>query len=420
MLPASTSVERQIISFQNDPTYLTGIGEAKSVADARGQAEKALVSRIQVSIGVTTNSSANYLENDRELKVSTEYSVQNKSFAGMFLRGLSYLEEHKNDESWTVLAYIERDSVASSFALRKSRIVSLTNTGSGAVERGSIGDGLKDLYQAWLLAQFYPDTVDLRAAGLGNSTNPKVALHDRINQILGKMEIKVDDCYRDDPLVMAPLRFNFDGKPVKDLTISYYGGQGTEFARVLDGKADLPLVTPPTMAEQKLLVTFEFAFETDLQTDPELSGLFDMFGAGDFQNIALVTIHFPWIKSDNPHETKPETVTSLISLPTTTATRNDTSESEPISVLKRLSVTADFLDVLGQYARLGVVRFGRKSDFGDGSGCHVAVIGEDRVEAFLYFDGINFHSPDTNLIEDLSKNYHGKRQVWIKELRASQ
>jgi len=412
--------DSRIESLRKNPRFITATGQNADIEAARHSAEKALVSQIQVAIGVTSNYTSTALEDNTELKLTTEFITRHQSYAGILFKGLGYIENFDKNQ-WSVFAYINRDSLAASYAYQKSKIIGLTSSGLAAINQGSLGEGLKYLHQAWLLSHFYPDTINFSALKSDLPSNPQVATAALINSCLARLEVTALDCYKDDPIIMAPLKFSLDGKPVKDLTISYYSGGGMEFARVLNGKADLPYNYQPFAPEQRLLVTIEFVFDSELKADQELAGLYEMFGSGDFSNIKTVTLRFPWIL---PEPAVPVNIAVMeeprapLAIPVIPGDAPSLSLSEPLFNLCRLSATPDFLEMLVQYSKLGNLAYGRQSDFGDGRDCYVAIFDDNQVIVFLLYDGVQYRTLDDRAsYTDLSTEFKGRRQVWIKETR---
>ncbi len=417
-LMARDSSSNRVETLRNNPQYLTASGEGVDLEAARHQAEKSLVSQIQVAIGVTSSYTSNAVEDNNELQLTTEFVTRHQSYAGMLLKGLGYIENQSKDR-WSVFAYIHRDSLAASYEYQKSKIMGLTSAGLDAVKRGSLGEGLKNLHQAWLLAHFYPNAIDFTDLQANLPANPKVAIDELISGYLARLEVTASDCYRDEPLVMAPLKLMLDGKPVQDQTISYYGGHGMEFARVLGGRADIPLSYQPISSQQRLLISIEYIFEQELKSDVELAGLYEMFGSGDFPNLKTVTLRFPWILTEPPEPavpTIPLKITSPVSTPLPPHQQNIETLSEPLAQLSAQRSTPEFLEMLVQYAKLGTLTYGRKSDFGNGIGSYVAVFDDAQIIAFLLFDGVQYRTlDDRGLYSNLTEEFRGRRQVWIKE-----
>ena len=418
LLMARDSGDSRIESLRKNPHYLSALGEGADLEAARRLAEKALVSQIQVAIGVTSSYTSNAVEDQNVLKLTTEFVTRHQSYAGMLFKGLSYIESQQKD-NWSVFAYIHRDSLSASYAYQKSKIVGLTSAGIEAVKRGGMGEGLKSLHQAWLLSHFYPDTISFSALPANLPANPQVATAELISGYLARLDVAASDCYRDDPLIMAPLRLSLDGSPVRDLTISYYGGHGMEFARVLNGRADLPLSSQPISSQQRLLITIEYIFETELKSDAELAGLYEMFGSGDFPNLKTITLRFPWILPEPSRPAAPLIPPTFVSILSTSEPASPLpirSLSEPLTILSSQHATPEFLVMLVQYSKLGALTYGRRSDFGDGIGCHVAVFDDNQIIAFLFFDGVQYRTlDDRGLYSELTDEFRGRRQVWIKE-----
>jgi len=419
LLSARDQSDPRVAKLRDNPRYLSASGTGADLDAARHSAEKALVSQIQVAIGVSSNYTSTAVEHNTDLHLDTEFITRHQSFAGMLLKGLGYIESPEKN-GYSVFAYIHRDSLAASYAYQKTRIVGLVSNGLDAVKRGSPGEGLKVFHQAWLLAHFYPDTINFEPLQKNLPQNPLAATESLIRNLRSSLDIKALDCYKDDDLIIAPLRCSIDGKPVKDLSISYYGGKGMEYARIKDGKADVPLEFTPIESRGALAVTIEYIFDAELKADPELAGLYEMFGTGDFQTRELVDLRYPWIM---PEPAKPP---AFVQIPTISPfgqpvkmvfqTQPTIPYSEPLEILRSQQGTTEFLDMLVQYSKLGNIEYGRKNDFGDGIGCHVAVFDDKQIIVFLRYDGVQYRSfDDKQIYSDLSTEFKGMRQVWIRE-----
>jgi len=416
-LVARDKSDPQLTAVRSDPAYLTATGNGSSVEQAREQAEKALASQIQIAVNVSSEHRSDYTEDNAGLQVNSEYVTRHRSYTGMLFKGLRYFES-QDGELWTVTTCIHRDSLARSFDFQKNRIISLVSAGLDAVRKGSVGDGLTNLHQAWLLAQFYPDTINLSRFDASLPPYPKVALAETIRSILGRIEISASDCYRDGPLTMAPLLFSFEAKPIQDLSISYYGGAGMEYARVRNGRTDIPIGGSPSSSEQRLLITIEFTDAPGIESDNELAGLFEIFGSGEFPNLKNVVLHFPWVGDSIKTTPVVAEFYAPVSKTDDVADTPDSTLAEPWREFSAQRTTDLFLDMLVQYAKLGVVSYGRRADFGDGAGCYVAVFDDREVAALLYFDGEQFRSLDRRTVyNDLASSFRGRRQVWIREVK---
>ena len=85
-------------------------------------------------------------------------------------------------------------------------------------------------------------------------------------------------------------------------------------------------------------------------------------------------------------------------------------------MLSHRQATAEFLDALEQYQKLGVLEYGIRDKFGNGRGCYVALADDKQVADILYFNGIEFHNiKNGETMSDLAGKYKGKRQIWFRE-----
>jgi hypothetical protein len=402
----------QMKAIREDTDYVSAIGEGDVVDVARRNAEIALTSQIQVSIGVSTSYDSRYLEDDDALKVVSDYTTQHRSFAGMYFKGLQYLSIQQ-EKNWLVMAYIHRDSLAASFKLRRNRILELTSSALTSVKSGNLSNGLYRLYEAWLLARIYPEPVDFSQIETGLPTHAQTALSSLIERTLTHIRVDPADCFLEDSVIIAPLSFVYEGDPVKDLSFSYYGGQGMEYGRVMNGRADIPLIQHPTSTPSRLLLDIDLSSEVESGSDPELAGLAQMANPDEFLTIIPVSLRLPWLKNSEENEDGSTSPPSVASEDNASPDFNEGAEA--IIILSGLRSTPEFLDMLTQFAKLGRLSYGRKGDYGDGRGCCVAVISEESVVAFLSFDGENYRSMDQRFVtQDLASDYKGKRQIWIK------
>ena len=179
-----------------------------------------------------------------------------------------------------------------------------------------------------------------------------------------------------------------------------------EYASVEDGLSDVPIYDKITSQSRKLTISFVYAYANEMTSDPEIAGLYNIFKDIEFRKIKNVSVTFPWFKHEGKSVEKAPSKDLMLPEPKT----------EALSVLKLRRETVEFLDVLEQYSKLGILRYGRKNEFEDTVGCYVAVANDKEVIEILYYDGLKFISTKSGMIySDLSKNFKGKRQIWIKE-----
>jgi len=392
--------------IKSDGSYVWGEGESRLREKALRMAEGELLRSIQVSITEATSSGERVKRGVEGTIFSTEFLQKQESFTSIHLVGLQrFVWKEKN--LYKALAHIDKESLKKSFEIRKGKIRGLFKTAEIAVENGSVGEALRNLYWGYLLSRSLPDTMHLGGGGsVRLSNNPQVALTGLINAVFNDIEVGAKEPYYDGLAVIIPLEFNIRGKQVRGLYFKYYSGIGMEYASVEDGLSDVPIYDKITSRSRILTISFEYAYSNEMTSDPEIAGLYTIFKDIEFRKIKNVSVSFPWFK----HEEKPDKKVppKELVLPE--------PKTEAISVLKLRRETADFLDVLEQYSKLGILRYGRKNEFEDIVGCYVAVANDKKVIEILYYDGQEFISMQSGMTySDLSKNFKGKRQIWIKE-----
>lgn len=386
-------------------SYIWGEGESKLREKALRMAEGELLRSIQVSISEATASGESVKSGVEGTIFSSEFLQKQESFTSIHLLGLQRFI-WKEKKLYKALAYIDKESLKKSFEIRKGKIRGFFKTAEIAVENGSVGEALRNLYWGYLLSRSLPDTMHLGGGSVRLSNNPQVALTGLINTVINDIDIRANKPYYDGLAVIIPLEFNIRGKKVRGLYFKYYSGIGMEYASVEDGLSDVPIYDKITSPNRKLTISFEYAYANEMTSDPEIAGLYNIFKDIEFRKIKNVSVTFPWFKHEGKSVEKDLSEELMLPEPKT----------EALSVLKLRRETANFLDVLEQYSKLGILRYGRKNEFEDAAGCYVAVATDREVMEIFYYNGQEFISLKSGMIySDLSKNFKGKRQIWIKE-----
>ena len=368
-------------------------------------AEGELLRSIQVSITETSASGESVKIGVEGTIFSSEFLQKQESFTSIHLLGLQKLLWREKN-LYKALAYIDKESLQKSFEIRKGKIRGFFKMAEIAVENGSVGEALRNLYWGYLLSRSLPDTMHLGDGSVRLSNNPQVALTGLINAVINDIDVKANEPYYDGLAVIIPLEFNIRGEQVRDLYFQYYSGIGMEYASIEDGFSDVPIYDKITSQSRMRTISFEYAYANEMSSDPEIAGLYNIFKDIEFRKIKNVSVTFPWFKHEGKSDEKALSKELMLPEPKT----------EALSVLKLRRETADFLDVLEQYSKLGILRYGRKNEFEDIVGCYVAVVNDNEVIEILYYDGQEFINIKSGMTySDLSKNFKGKRQIWIKE-----
>jgi|GEM_PF-2510033 len=385
--------------IKSDPHYVWGEAEAAKREKARHQAEYNLMTKIQVSMNISiTDIQSEHMD-------STE--IVQKMYTGMTLRGLQRIYKKQNPK-WDVLAYIHEDSLKASFHSRRKKILSYVATGYTLLEQDKIGDALRNFYWAYLLMRAYPyDLTGQGIPGIENKIHLQVLLQNIINRILQTISVQAEKCYKEGNVAIAPLRFIYKEQPIRHLNFVYYSGQGNEYVPLDatdNGSIDIPLYDTPTSRIRKLTLIVEYAYKSEMENDDSIKQLNDIFTSTSFNNLKNVTLVFPWIPP--PAEAKKESPPSPI-----------VPKTEALEVLygNRYD-TNRFLEVLEQYKKLGILKYGQRKKFGTGKGCYVAVANNSSVADILYFNGKEYiEVKSNNKYKNLHNTFSGKRVIWIRE-----
>jgi hypothetical protein len=434
-LGAMETAENRIDRIKSDPDMVWAEREANEFDEATRLAEKELIRKIQVSITVSSETEKCETGGSLSSVVNEQFIDRHQTFASLYLKGLDHIES-RSGKHCTVLAFIHRDSLAQSFELRKHKIRGFVNGGMAEAGKGHPGEALRNLYWGYLLALTYPDTIHLGLTADEGGLNAQVLLYNLLTNYLDQIRVAADDCYMDGQTAVAPLHFVWGETPVDGLNFTYYSGLGMEYALVVNGRTDIPLYDQPVSPSRKLVISIEYEYAPLLNTDPEIAALHEMFAERTFTNYRSIDLHFPWLVKGAvvSEKTPEEKVTDLpppaISPPFPKEGQRGFSQStyqdstpdletrqrtEAIDVLRDCKETSQFLDLLDQYDKLGILSFGRKNDFQDGKGCYVAVINENRVEELLFYDGSVYRNlKDDSTFTDLAAAFKGKKQLWIK------
>lgn len=414
----------KIDKIKSDNSYIWGEGEAEDRNESQKMAESDLLSKIQISINVATFSEQSERETQEGTTFVDDFQKKHKSFTGLYLKGLDRIVT-KTKKQWYVLTFIHKDDLKESFQLRKEKIKGYVISGKNSASQGRIGDALRNYYWGYLLALTYPDTIMFPSIKDKESNNPQVAITNLIKELIGEIDIVADICYQDGNIVMAPLNFRYKEIPIKDISFNYYSGMGTDYGLVEEGYTEIPLYDKPSSSTRKLTLKIEYVYENEMTTDQEILNLYDIFKENKFSALKSINISFPWIKSipkpvaRKKISTNIEDLTKIepFKIPNNIEVYKIITKTEAIEVLKKRTEIRDFFDVLVQYKKLGIIDFGRRSDFGNGEDCFVAIADENSVVEILYYNGTSFVNTNTNdTFLDLAQKFRGKRQIWIKEM----
>ena len=425
---AENSDKTRIIRIKSNSIYYWAIAEAENREEALQRADRELAEQIG---GVALISKTDWYQQSKIMGNKNEYisdfKDQIKTFTGIYLKGLMHITV-KEQEIWSALSYIHKDSLAVSFQLRKKKIREFHQQAISAAEKGRVGESLRNLYWGFLLSLAFPDTLHLPLHEGKISEIPKVAINCLLNATMEDIEISAGECYQDGPTIIAPLRVTFRGKQVSELSFQYYsGGEGMDWGLFEDGIAEIPFYDEPSSPTRRLSIKIEYTYDNDMRTDEEIAGLFEIFKESRIDNRKNVTLYFPWIeeveldkitvipivKEEKPFPIDEE---DEYLLPVVENMDADTLFLEALELFCELNEVSQLQDYINQYVKLGVLSIGRPEDFGNGVGCYIAIVDGPKLLEILYYNGANYKGLKTGLVYSvLERSFSGKGQLWFRD-----
>ncbi|MEA1981288.1 MAG: hypothetical protein U9N54_09980, partial [candidate division Zixibacteria bacterium] len=320
------------------------------------------------------------------------------------------------------LSYINNEDLKKSFDKRKNQILDYVKLGISAEKDGRIGDALKNYYWGYLLSYTYPDTIHLKFNDV-ISYEPLIALSDRINQVIQNISIKSDTVYQDGDVVVAELIFKYENQPINGLVFSYYSGIGMDYGQVWEGKAVLPIYDEPTISERSLALMIEYYSESEMGENSELAHLHKIYFERVNSNSIETLLKFPWLKKNKPIEKPSERITIPQDSIKTPILEKKPKVEYPsyMKVLSRLTDVEDFLRIIAQYEELGQIQFGKKENLTELGDRYVAIFDEAKVWGIYKFENdIYTEITSGQIIDNISIEFKGKRQIWIKDINQNE
>jgi hypothetical protein len=413
--------------IKGDPAYIWGEGEHQYAEEAKKLALQALLNKIQVSIVSKIDETYKEQLTETGATFTQDFLRTHKSYSGLYLKGLDYIS-YQDRKLWKSLAFIQRDSLATSFELRKAKIIGYVQSGLSAANHGYAGECLRNYFWGYLLAKTYPDTIRLPAPIGDLSPVPAVALTNALNSALQDLQFRAGSSYIDGDVVIAPLTSTFRKKPTLGISFNYYNGIGTQWDFVDDGATRLTLYFQPTSSEQKITLNINYAYDTQMGFDPEIQEIYDIFKEEvEFKNMKNVDLYFPFVKQEAgmtaqnepaPDEISPPAPVRVYEPPKIDIAEPSRSKdfNNILMTLNEQSNSADFLEVLDQYRKLGYIKYGKKEDFPDSKG-YIAVVDEKITYSILYCNGAKYIDICSGKVWEDLQTFKGKRQVWFVGLK---
>lgn len=282
--------------------YVTGMGHASTIEEAKDRSVADLVSNISVNV----ESGFEYIGN----KTDTDGKPEETSNVSMLLRTYSNIQNLANvrqfppvrekDGSYTVTSYISRKDLDELFEKRKNKILEYLSSAIWYENQNYIGSAIHNYYWALMLLRTYPDgdalyTGDLRVSqgySMLSDSNPKRQMLDdfvrevgageclllwiprKIQQMAGLVDWSVDDITEEDGIKFLTISVRYQDAPVRDFCYTYYDGQMLTPAReISNAKGQGTIELYDGYSEKKVRLTIDYAGVTEANHDNELAAV---------------------------------------------------------------------------------------------------------------------------------------------------
>jgi hypothetical protein len=390
------TIEEEMI--RRSPRYIWGEGINQDKNKAIEEADFDLISKIQVDISVSFKRRIEESKNGL-LDVTSE---EKNRFTGLYIYGLERLY-FKTEKEHRVFSYILKDSLEKSFERKKGKILDIIKSAQIAESEFRIGETLRNFYWAFLLTHTYPYMLSLDSTNI--SIDPLIYISGQIRRVIDDINVQALNCRSQGPVIIAPLKFSYQGKSVKSLQFSYCTGQGANCGFVQDSNIEeIELYEKPRAPTMPLALTIEYAYSNEMRLDNEIKCLYNVFKEKTFEAIKSVRLNFPWLDKEIPvkeEKIKPEKWPRVVNVIASCETRKELFQAlRGYLRNNKISVATRWEDLVGPGEKVYCVLFDEKS-----------------AVATLCFSGSNFKDVKSfKEIPDL-REYSGKKIAWFKEVK---
>jgi len=241
--------------------YLYGRGEAKDFDQADKNAIKDLVSQISVQVKSSfTDILTEENGNVDEFSQSVVETYSNTSLQA----ALREVDTASKPGKTIIYRYIAKTDLSKLFTARERKIKEYAQNGFAAEQDLRIGDALRNYYWSLALLRSHPDhnkiSCSLETEGKDCLLISK--LPDAINRILANLTIELKDIDRldDEKVFLLKLNILYQDKPVQNLDISYYRGDGwSANIGCKDGLSAIELSGAESPKQIRLRVEYRFS-----------------------------------------------------------------------------------------------------------------------------------------------------------------
>jgi hypothetical protein len=382
-------------------SFYQGVGTGATLELAREAALRAMSEQIEVF--VTSTFEGWKRETKGEFDQSTAIRTVTRSM--VTLRDVTETVERLRDGTYRVTASVSRSSVAEVFARRRDQALDHLRIAdrSLAATPADIAGALRHYYRAFLLASLTPEPV------VYDSVSALASIPRRMRNIVQNIRFERVERLPDDLMVWNAV-LSYDGKPVGDLDVEYYDGNGQTLLRAQDSRLLITLYFQEAgRRSREILFSVEYRYADELDV---LLAMADSLKSGVlFDNGFVVQIgseqtsstsQSPSIKPPFPdHRSRITDHQSSVTIP------------PPIeSLLKAGSSWETFRATLADLVRRGEAVAGQRTDFDTLEGLYGAVV--DRTGLVMLVKVVNGVYIDVTSRREVDLNQHAdKRVTWI-------
>jgi len=290
-LPALASPPPAVERIKQSPDHRYGIGCADDPDNARQAALNTLVQSVRVH--VVTHSRSRVEDHGDEVTSQFERTVQSNS--SMPIHGLRSLAWRDGDQH-CAMAYVRHDSLAAGFERSEAQMHNLIRDAGFARETGRLGDALRNLFWAYLLAGSLLESCTVTVPGT-DLTEPTTALLAGIRAISEGLSIQTGRPDMEGSLITLPLYAEFEGRPVEQIDFRYYRGHGQEWLSYRHGRSNMVELD---FERTNLVLNLLHVYSGDLNRHPELAAAYQAMGQPELDLYVTVPVRYPWHESLPP------------------------------------------------------------------------------------------------------------------------
>ncbi len=265
---------QDVQTIQKSGDYLYAFGEARNYDRADRQALQNLVS--QISVHVKSNF-VNIVEQKNNKLDQYAKSVV-KTYSNTTLPKTPSKVVERRGDTVKIMRYVKKENMDQVFENREKKIKDYVHLAIEAEKDYRVGDALKYYYWSLILLRSHPEVNELRfnPPSGDRSMGLLAYITDRINQVLGEVDINVRKTQSRGKDSLFVLGIKYQGHKVQNFDYKYFTGSG--YSRVVSAKDGIGTVSlSRTYASncKKVRLKAEYKYKNKSGLDLELRDVMD-------------------------------------------------------------------------------------------------------------------------------------------------